>query len=141
MPPETAPTSRPERPRSSPSPILGPNREYWLHRLIRHSRERNWCTDLGCTTCGAHRFRDALRTESFRTANRIEKKAYDRVTALHLAAALTSLHPDPDEAAELEGPVRIALRELLAGPLNRFLIQGILRGHWAGDLLESDPWM
>lgn len=133
------PRARPERPRTSHSPHLGPNREYWLHRLIRHSRERNWCTDPGCTTCGAHRFRDALRAEAFRTANRIEKKTYDRVTALHLSVALASLHPDREEATALEGPVRIALRELLAGPLDRRLIEDILEGHWAGAVQNSDP--
>lgn len=121
--------------RNSGSALLGPNREYWLHRLMRLSRERKWCTDAGCTTCGSKKFRDALRAEAFRTATRIEKETYDRVTALHLAVALANLHPDPEEAQELEGPVVIAIHDLLAGPLDRTLLEGILAGHWAGTLL------
>jgi len=131
----TTPPPHPPRPRTSP--YLGPNREYWLHRLIRHAYERDWCTRPDCTTCGASKLRDALRSEAFRSANRVETDRHDRLSALHLAVALASLHPDPDEARTIEGAVDIAITELIASPLEPWVTEGILHGHWASTRLGS----
>ena len=128
---------RPQRHRPAPSPYLGPNREYWLHRLIRHSVERSWCVDLGCTTCGAKKFRDALRTEAFRSAGRVPTDDYDRLAALHLIVALASLNPDLDEARALEASVILAISELHQSPIGPELIAAILEGHWAAELISA----
>jgi len=122
---------------SRPSAILGPNREYWLHRVMRHACGRDWCSKIGCTTCGATPLRNALREEAFRAASRSVQRRYDRVTALHLAAAVAGLNPDREEAESLAGPTIIALNELLSSPLDPWLLDEILRGHWAHDLLPE----
>ena len=124
---------------SRPSALLGPNREYWLHRVMRHAGERNWCSKIGCTTCGAAPLRNALREEAYRSASRGVQRHYDRVTALHLVAAVAGLNPDREESESLAGPTIIALNELLSSPLAPWLLEEILRGHWAHDLLpEAD---
>ncbi len=126
---------RPQRHRPASSPYLGPNREYWLHRLLRYAAERSWCVNLGCTTCGASKFREALRLEAFKSAGRVPGKTYDRLAALHLAVALASLNPDRDEAQAIEDTVILTIRELHQSPLAPELIDGILYGHWAAEFL------
>lgn len=129
---DTRPTPQHHRPASSP--YLGPNREYWLHRILRYAAERSWCVNLGCTTCGASKFRDALRLEAFKSAGRVPGKAYDRLSALHLAMALASLNPDRDEAPAIEGAAIVAISELYSSPLAPDLIDGIFEGHWVAEL-------
>lgn len=122
---------------SRPGSVIAPGREYWLHRLLRHAGERKWCSDISCTTCGATPLRDAFRSEAFRAAARTERGRYDRVAALHLVSAIAGLNPDAEEAQAVAGPVTIALNELLRTPLESWLIEEILRGHWAHALLPA----
>lgn len=62
-----------------------PPAENWLRRLLRGAIERNWCLDPRCTTCGADRFRAALRAEAAAALGRMPSDRRDRAGAQRAA--------------------------------------------------------
>ncbi len=104
----------------------------WLENLIIDAVERNLCTQIHCTTCGAMEFRNAFSKLSRQNAN-----GESTVTSLSnsIIQALQQIPYNADH--RWIQPMRFVIYELNKLTKNQNQLCAELEGCWAGDILKS----
>ena len=107
----------------------------WLKAYLVEAVGKNLCTKIGCTTCGAIKFRGGvLSALSMATGKPIQY--FDRETNIEIARALAEIKPTDDPTRDVEDAVRYLLVELWSGmPLLDREIEVMIVGTWAGEIL------
>lgn len=67
----------------------------WLQGYLVDAIQRNVCTKVGCTTCGAREFRTGLLAQAAKQMQRVHLGRLNRDGAVVIARALNCLIP-PD---------------------------------------------
>jgi hypothetical protein len=104
----------------------------WLQNLISDAAEKNLCTQIHCTTCGAMKFRNAFSKLSRQNAN-----GESTVTSLtnSIIQALRQIPYNADH--RWIQPMRFVIYELNKLTRNQNQLCAELEGCWAGDILKS----
>jgi hypothetical protein len=113
----------------------------WLGIYLFDCIQRNVCTKIGCTTCGAREFRDGLLAGAARQMQRLHLRRLAPDSASVIAQALAGIGP-PDDAPvdSFESAVRLILTTIwatLGEPIANETIEPLLAGSWAGGLLRQ----
>lgn len=114
------------------------DKDDWLHRFLIGAAERNLCTGIGCTTCGATEFRAGL-SEATKTAMRQGQVVGEASRALAVARALARVNPVDELARRQEAAVRFVLFDLWTGIREEVVkqdLEPVLIGTWAGEILS-----
>ena len=111
----------------------------WLEIYLFDCTQRNICTKVGCTTCGAREFRDGLLAGAAKQMRCLHLQRLAPDSAVVIAQALAGLGP-PDGAPldKFESAVRLILTTIwttLGAAIADQTIQPLLAGSWAGGLL------
>jgi hypothetical protein len=101
----------------------------WLQNLISDAAEKNLCTQIHCTTCGATEFRNALSQLSRQNANGANSIADSIIQALRQI-------PDNTDPRWIQ-PMRLVVYELNKQTKNQNQLCTELEGCWAGDILKA----
>lgn len=111
----------------------------WLQGYLVDAIQRNVCTKVGCTTCGAREFRTGLLAQAAKQMQRVHLGRLNRDGAVVIARALNCLiPPDTVPVERFEAAVRLILTSIWAvlGEVDADrLIEPLLSESWAGDLL------
>jgi hypothetical protein len=111
----------------------------WLEAYLLDCIQRNVCTKVGCTTCGAREFRTGLLAETAKQMHSLHLSRLTPASAAFIGQALAGVAPRdgvPDE--RLESAVRLILTDVWAtlGESNaERTIAPLLSGSSCGDLL------
>ena len=104
----------------------------WLQNLIIDAVERNLCTQIHCTTCGAMEFRNAFSKLSQQNANG-ELSVTSRTSSIIQALRQIPCNADPHWIQ----PMRLVVYELNKQTKNQNQLCTELEGCWAGDILKA----
>jgi hypothetical protein len=124
-------------PTMTTAPPLTPETN-WLQQYSPESINKNLCTKIMCTTCGALEFRTGLMAGLARATGLPLTPELDLDRARVLAGALTGVSPMKDHSTELEGAVRLILFEIwrmIGTVVAEREIEPILAGTWACGVL------
>jgi hypothetical protein len=110
--------------------------ENWLQTYLVESVQKQLCTQIHCTTCGAREFRLGVLNALAKTVHQTPQGSFDRESVVQIARALAEVRPIPDELKTMEGAVRCLLFDLWSGlPFVYREVETILDGTWAGGVL------
>ena len=107
----------------------------WLQPFLIEAVQKNLCTRIRCTTCGASEFRKGLLKAAAKSSGRDQVGGLDEITARMILESLARINPPLQLEREVEEAVRLVLFDLWAS----LLLQGkehLLTGSWAGNVLE-----
>lgn len=111
----------------------------WLEAYLIDCIQRNVCTRVGCTTCGAREFRAGLLAETARQMHFLHLRRLTPDGATFIGQALAGIAPRdgmPDD--KLESAVRFILTDIwatLGESSAERTIAPLLSGSSSGDLL------
>lgn len=114
----------------------------WLQYYLEQSVYQNLCTNAGCTTCGATRFRDGLYTELDSRLSRSTSvdRTVDRFS--EIARMLADVRPNVRTAFHAQAKFEEAVRFIFTDAWSALgdatadrIITTLLGDCWAGDLL------
>ena len=111
------------------------NRE-WLHAYLKDAVQRNICTRASCTTCAAGLFREGLLKALGRAdLGNVFEYTPDEVIAI--AQGLAQVRPV--DGAKFTEAVRSVIMMIwyANGRAQQKQIEELIRGTWAGQVLES----
>src|SRR5262249_32498723 len=92
----------------------------WLQDCLVQAVEKNLCTQIGCTTCGALEFRRGLLKAAARDSPTGSPETLDSASASVILESLARVTPPVRLQREIEDAVRLVLFDLW----NSMLLQG-----------------
>lgn len=114
--------------------------EDWLEFFIVESLNRQLCTKIMCTTCGALEFRMGLMLSLAQAAGQPLASEFDLARAGVLARGLARLKPPLDRSSNWEQAVRLMLFEVwrsVGSATADRKVEPLLTGSWAGEVLAG----
>ena len=112
----------------------------WLQEYLLRSVEKNLCTKIHCTTCGALDFRRGLLSALAGQESVPVPAVFDRDVATAIAHALVSVGPVDRADADFESAVRCILFDLWNVARSNLALdelERILDGSWSGRVLDA----
>ncbi|MEK6299354.1 MAG: hypothetical protein AABO41_01420 [Acidobacteriota bacterium] len=112
--------------------------ENWLQTYLVEAVQKQLCTQIHCTTCGAREFRLGVLNALAMATDQPPQQSFDRQSVVEIARALAEVQPVPDELEKMEDAVRCLLFDLWSGlPFIDRDVETILDGTWAGRILRG----
>ena len=108
--------------------------ENWLYTYISDAINRNLCTMIHCTTCGAKEFRLGLLDALSKAAGKQIVPLYNPENSVAIAAELARLPGDKAHEPGFEDAVQLILCDIWSA-FSKSQIEPLLQGTWAGDVL------
>lgn len=110
----------------------------WLHEYLVRAVESGVCVQIHCTTCGAGDFRRGLLDGVAAATARPRIARWDGEAAHALVVALGRVRPSVEDEYRIEPAARFVLVDAwqaLGGPASEPVLEALLAGTWAGDVL------
>ncbi len=107
----------------------------WLQSYLIEAAQKNLCTRIRCTTCGASEFRKGLLKAAAQASGRNQVGVLDEVTSRTILESLARIDPPLQSERQVEQAVRLVLFDLWTSLLLE-KNEHLLAGSWAGNVLE-----
>lgn len=107
--------------------------ENWLQTYLVESVQRQLCTRIHCTTCGAREFRLGVLNALSKAADQPPRHAFDRESVVEIARALAEVEPIPGDLEKMEDAVRCLLVDLWSGLPSFDQVEDHSRRNMGGD--------
>ncbi len=109
--------------------------ENWLYSYLIESVQRNLCTRIYCTTCGAMEFREGVFHALAKATNRQSSPIHDRESTVGITQALADVRPSSSELGKLEAAARCLVFDI-CNAIGEGEAARILGQSWGGDVLR-----
>jgi len=109
--------------------------ENWLHSYLIDSVQRNLCTRIYCTTCGAMEFRQGVFHALAKATNKPPSAIRDRESTVEIAQVLAAVHPSSADIGRLENAARCLVFDV-CHTIGEGEVSRILGDSWGGNVLH-----
>lgn len=109
--------------------------ENWLHSYLIDSVQRNLCTRIYCTTCGAMEFRQGVFHALAKATNQQSSPLHDRESTVGITQALANVRPSSSDVGRLEAAARCLVFDICHA-IGEVEAASILGDSWGGNVLR-----
>ena len=110
----------------------------WLQIYLIDAVNKNLCTKVYCTTCGALDFRKGVLLALARKKDERPLQKFNRESVIEIARALAEVTPDICPTISLEDAVKCLIIDLWSGlPFLDKEVEDLLAGTWSGNILQD----
>ena len=109
--------------------------ENWLQSYLIDAVQRNLCTRIYCTTCGAMEFRQGVFHALAKATNQQPSPLHDPESTVGITRALADVRPGSTDASRLEGAARCLVFDI-CHTIGEAEAARILGESWGGNVLR-----